>query len=230
MVWMAAFHFSFDLNHFGLIARQDFYGDPLWTRQRVAIVSLFLFCAGLGQALALTAGGRAWPTRVRFGKRFWQRWALIAGCAVLVTIGSWFMFPRSFIYFGVLHGIAVMLVLARLVAPLGAALWWLALVALALPWVAANGVFDNPWLDWTGLHTRRPRTEDHVPLLPWFGVMCLGLAAGRWLVGHQPAWWLGTVRGPARGLAWLGRWSLSFYMLHQPILIGLLFAWTRITA
>jgi len=28
-----------------------------------------------------------------------------------------------------------------------------------------------------------------------------------------------------RGLAVLGRWSLSYYMLHQPVLIGALLVW-----
>jgi uncharacterized membrane protein len=106
IVWMAAYHFAFDLNHFGLLdPRQDFYRDPLWTVQRTCIVSLFLFCAGLGQAVALQAG-QGWP-------RFWRRWAQVAGCAVLVSAGSAVMFPRSWIFFGVLHGIAVMLILVR---------------------------------------------------------------------------------------------------------------------
>ena len=52
MLWMTAFHFCFDLNHFGHI-HQNFYLDPFWTWQRSAIVSLFLLCAGLGQAIAV---------------------------------------------------------------------------------------------------------------------------------------------------------------------------------
>ena len=104
IVWMTAFHFCFDLNHFGWI-RQDFYRDPVWTGQRTAIVSLFLFCAGLGQAVAVVQG-QSWP-------RFWRRWVKIALCALLVTAGSWWMYPRSFIYFGVLHGIAAMLIVVR---------------------------------------------------------------------------------------------------------------------
>src|SRR5664279_4344530 len=90
MVWMTAFHFGFDLNQFGYI-KQDFYRDPLWTWQRTLIVSLFLFCAGLGQAIAV-AQGQSWP-------RFWRRWAQVLGCALLVTAGSWWMYPKSFIYF-----------------------------------------------------------------------------------------------------------------------------------
>ena len=100
------FHFGFDLNHFGLLdPKQNFYVDPFWTQQRMAIVSLFLFTAGLSQAVTLDAG-QAWP-------RFWRRWAQIAGCAVLVSAGSALMFPRSWISFGILHGIAVMLILTR---------------------------------------------------------------------------------------------------------------------
>ena len=55
MVWMTVFHFCFDLSHFGLWP-QNFRADPFWTVQRTAIVSLFLFCAGLGQAMALHQG------------------------------------------------------------------------------------------------------------------------------------------------------------------------------
>lgn len=210
IVWMAAYHFAFDLNHFGWI-RQDFYRDPVWTWQRTAIVSLFLFCAGGGQALAVRGGQGA--------ARFWRRWAQVAGCALLVSAGSWFMFPRSWISFGVLHGMAVMLLLLRLglVRLPNLALLGLAAAALVAPQVGQHAFFDQRWSNWTGLVTHKPITEDYVPVLPWLGVMLLGFVATR----AWPRLWQG--RAP-RPLALLGRWSLSFYMLHQPVLIGLLMA------
>ena len=65
IVWMIGYHFAFDLNHFGLVEpRQNFYADPFWTVQRSCIVSLFLFCAGVGQAVAFEAG-QGW-------RRFWR--------------------------------------------------------------------------------------------------------------------------------------------------------------
>jgi uncharacterized membrane protein len=218
IVWMAAFHFSFDLNHLGMLqVRQNFYADPFWTWQRTAIVSLFLFCAGLGQAVAWRAG-QGWP-------RFWRRWALVAGCAVLVSVGSAFMFPRSWISVGVLHGIALMLVVCRLLAPWRAWLWPLGAVAIALPQFVQNAWFDSRWTNWVGLVTHKPITEDYVPLLPWLGVMLWGLAAGQWLLARRRAVLDGDLPRPLQPLALLGRWSLSFYMLHQPVLIGGLMAW-----
>ena len=221
MVWMTVFHFCFDLSHFRLWP-QDFLADPFWTGQRTAIVSLFLFCAGLGQALALNAG-LGWP-------RFWRRWRRVAGAALLVSAGSYLMFPHSFIYFGVLHGMAAMLVAARLTAGWGRWLWLAGAAAVALPWAAAAllaGGVAEPWfnaraLNWLGLITRKPFTEDYVPVFPWLGVMWWGLATGQWLLVRRRAWLAVALPAPGRWLAVLGRWSLSYYLLHQPVMIGVL--------
>jgi uncharacterized membrane protein len=227
VVWMSIYHFCFDLNHFGYL-KQNFYLDPFWTWQRTAIVSLFLFTAGLGQAIAVHQG-QSW-------QRFWRRWGQVAACAVLVTAGSYWMYPQSFIYFGVLHGMAVMLLIVRLTAGWGGWLWVLGGAAIAMQFIAfyghsiwaGGGFLNEKSFNWLGLISRKPITEDYVPLIPWLGVMWWGMASGTWALRQRPQWFKpapGGDRGPAiRGLAWLGRWSLSYYMLHQPVLIGLLMA------
>jgi uncharacterized membrane protein len=221
MVWMTAFHLSFDLSHYGLWRGQNFYVDPFWTLQRTAIVSLFLFCAGMGQGLA-HGQQLGW-------RRFLSRWWRIVACAALVSAGSWWMFPRSWISFGVLHGMAAMLLLTRGLLPLRPPAWLLgslALVCLALPWCWRDAWFDSRWTNWIGLVTHKPVTEDYVPVLPWFGVMLIGLLAGRWWSQARPGRRFGPVLSslPLRGLALLGRWPLSYYMVHQPVLIGLIMA------
>ncbi|MDO9235624.1 MAG: heparan-alpha-glucosaminide N-acetyltransferase [Aquabacterium sp.] len=232
LVWMAIFHFSFDLSNFRLI-NADFHADPVWTLQRTCILSLFLLCAGAGQALA-TSQGQSWS-------KFWRRWAQIAGCAVLVSIGSAVMFPNSYIYFGVLHGMAVMLILARLSAPLKQALWPLGLLAMCLPQVVGHVFFDAKLTNWIGLVTHKPITEDYVPILPWLGVMWWGLAGMQWWLARQAKNAVSSGRSSDNinvmrvphliklGLARLGRHSLTFYMLHQPLLIGGLTAWMTLT-
>lgn len=215
VLWMAGFHFCFDLALFRF-TQQNFYLDPFWTTQRTLIVSLFLLCAGAGQALA-HAQGLPWP-------RFWRRWAQVAGCALLVSVGSAWMFPHSWISFGVLHGMAVMLILARLTAGWGRWLWPLGLLAVALPWVASHPWFDSRATNWIGLVTHKPVTEDFVPLLPWMGVVWWGVAATQALLAARPVL-SGEIPRALRPLATLGRWSLSFYMVHQPVLIGALMAW-----
>jgi uncharacterized membrane protein len=213
IVWMVGFHFSFDLNHLGwLQPRQDFYHDPFWTLQRTLIVSLFLLCAGLGQALAQQAG-LGWP-------RFWQRWVRVVAGALAVSAGSALMFPDSWISFGVLHGMALMLIAARWAAPLRRGLWPLGALLLLLPLVVQHGFFDSRWTNWVGLVTHKPITEDYVPVLPWLGVMLWGLAAGQWLLARWPALLAGRLPSALAPLALLGRWPLTVYLLHQPLLIG----------
>lgn len=224
VVWMTVFHFSFDLNHLGWI-HQDFYRNPVWTVQRTCILSLFLCCAGWGQSIA-AVNGQTWP-------QFWRRWRQVAGCAVLVSLGSWFMFPNSWIYFGTLHGIAAMLLVTRLTAAWGVWLWPAGAFTLLIWWVAPllhsqyafMSAFNSGALSWVGLAVSKPITEDYVPVFPWMAVMWWGYACGKVWVGRA-----GSAPQVARhpphfahaGLTWLGRSSLSWYMLHQPVMLGIL--------
>ena len=221
IVWMTLFHFCFDLNQFGYL-KQNFYTDPLWTVQRLLIVSLFLFCAGLGQAVAVE-NAQSTP-------RFWRRWQQVAACALLVSAGSYWMYPKSFIYFGVLHGIALMLLIVRFTSSWGRWLWLAGAVAIAIKfiakdvhlyWVGAD-FLNDPAFNWLGFISRKPITEDYVPLLPWLGVMWWGMAFGQWLLTHHRLLLAKALPKAALPLTWLGRWSLTWYMLHQPVLIGVL--------
>ncbi len=232
MVWMTVFHSCYDLNTFGYI-KQDFYTDPIWTWQRTCILSLFLFTAGFSQSVAVSQG-QSW-------KRFWRRWAQIAACAVLVTAGSYWMFPKTFIYFGVLHAMLVMLIIVRVTARWGFVLWVFAGLTLLAGWAASlvllpsalADLLNSRSLNWIGWVSRKPHTEDFVPLIPWLGVMWLGAATGAlamrrgigsaWLSRATPAQRYGRP-GVQKLLSALGRWSLTYYMLHQPVMIGALAA------
>jgi uncharacterized membrane protein len=227
IVWMTLYHLCFDLNYFGWI-KQDFYHDPVWTWQRSAIVSLFLLCAGAGQAAALHQG-QTWH-------RFWRRWAQVAACALLVSAGSYLMYPKTFIYFGVLHGIAVMLIIVRLTAHWGIWLWPLGALAIASKFIAnylilASGealFLDEKMFHWIGWISKLPITEDYVPVFPWLGVMWWGLALAQCLLAQRPAVITDALPPACRWLAWLGTWSLTWYMLHQPLMIGVMTVFKRL--
>ena len=219
IVWMVAFHACYDLNHFGWWQPpQRFLSDPFWTTQRTVIVSLFMVVAGKAQACALQAqvGWRA----------FGRRWLQLLVCAALVSVATWVTFGPRWVSFGVLHAFAVMTVLARLTAS-----WprWLltalAAVAWTLPEWLAFEALNARWAWFLGLGTAKPATEDVAPLFPWMGMVWLGLAWGPAALRLASAWPLWGGQAPlVRGLACVGRWPLTVYMLHQPLLWGLLLA------
>lgn len=214
---MIAYHFCFDLRHFGWLAA-DFEHDAFWLAARAAILSSFLALVGVSLVLADRAG---LPSA-----RFWRRQASVAACAGAVSLGSYLVFPRSFIYFGVLHCIVVTTLLARPLVRHPRSALVLGSAAIAVGNAVSHPAFDHLALSFIGLRTGKPQTEDYVPLLPWTGVALLAVAAGaRWLT-PQSVTRLAALR-PPRLLAALGRHSLAVYMAHQPVLLALLWLVAR---
>ncbi|AMY69971.1 DUF1624 domain-containing protein [Frigidibacter mobilis] len=221
---MAVFHFTFDLQLFGYLPGGTTTSGG-WAIFARAIAGSFLFLAGVSLALAHGRGIR-WRPALR-------RLARIAGAAAAITIATRMAIPDSFIFFGILHSIAFAslagLAFVRLppAVPLLAAL----AVFLAPRWLFLPA-FDAPWLQWTGLGTLLPRTVDFVPVFPWFAPVLLGIAFGNALarrgVWARLAAWPARPSRPLALLAWPGQHSLAVYLVHQPVLIALVWTATQL--
>ena len=224
LVGMAVYHLSWDLAYFHLIPA-DFPVDPPMRLYSHIVAGAFLVLVGISTSLA--------HSRAINWTGFLRRLAIVGGAAVLVTLATRAFAPNEAIYFGILHCIVVSSVLAL---PLARAPPWLALAAagaaLAAPMLFAGRGLDGPSLAWLGFGAQMPTTLDWRPLFPWSGLVFLGVGAAglasRRLHSPPPASSrMSSAAG--RALAWTGRHSLAIYLVHQPILLGVLFAATTLT-
>jgi uncharacterized membrane protein len=215
VIAMIVYHSGWNLTFFHYFPPGTMTGPAgLWSARIIA--STFLALAGF--SLALTHGGGFRPDR------FWRRFAIIALAAGAVNAVSIVAMPGMPIYFGILHCIAAGSLLGILVLRLPAAAIAALGFALIVPAFAGWTIAGLPTAFlFTGLVEDRPNMADFVPLIPFAGVMLLGLAAGKIVAPGiasappDPP----QSRLPARLLARIGRHSLPIYLIHQPVLFGL---------
>ncbi len=217
LVAMAAYHFTWDLAYFGAIAPETPFTPPMRIASHV-IGSAFLGLAGV--SLALAHGGGFRPSH------YAKRQLRIGAAAALVTAASYAVAPQTPIGFGILHCIFVASLLAAPLVARPALALAAGLAIVVLPFVVSTPAFNPPWLVWLGLGTQEPATLDWRPLAPWGGVLILGLALAR-LAPPLPVW--RATAAPMRALALAGRHSLAIYLIHQPVLLGLLYAALTLT-
>jgi uncharacterized membrane protein len=235
---MIVFHSIWDLSHFGYAPANLPWSAPVKIFGH-SIAFAFLFIAGVALVLAHRSYIR-WPA-------FWRRFAIIVAAAALVTAGTYVLFPGAYVFFGILHCIAV----ASLIAvPFLLAPWPVALIGGVFFLVGAeffaSPAFNADWLQWIGLSTSEPLTQDWRPLFPWAGPLLLGIAAGKLplpVYGERadakhpgeglrassreprnPAPNPLPTRGERGWLPFLGQHSLPIYLAHQPALFALLTA------
>lgn len=222
LIGMASFHFGFDLESFGHVALGTMSTGFWWAFARL-VAGSFLFFVGIGLYLA---HGQA----IRW-RSFLKRLAMIVASAALVTVATYFAVGPYFIFFGILHSIALSSLIGLLFLRLPAPLTLLCALAAALaPSYLRSTAFDAPWLLWTGLSVRPIFAMDFEPILPWLAPVLTGIAVAR--IGARAGLWdrLRSPRpGPVlRALAWPGQHSLAIYLIHQPVLIGIVAGLTHL--
>ncbi|MFH6955475.1 heparan-alpha-glucosaminide N-acetyltransferase [Pseudoalteromonas sp. XMcav1-K] len=205
IILMVAFHFVWDLNHFGYVTT-DIPNGIFWKEFRALIVSLFLFSVGASLVYSYQGGISA--------KKLSCRMVKITSAALLVTLSSLFTLPEHWIYFGILHFIAVAtLLLVWLVdkpklSLLLSIFIFGAYLAIEIPWNWPFNYFEY-------YVSKHP--SDLVTLFPWLALPLLGIWAAHFKSFGIPS--ANQYQMPSF-VTLLSRHSLLIYLFHQPLLFS----------
>jgi len=224
ILMMIIYHAAWDLDFWDLVPLQAGVGPWRVFARPTAI--LFIFLVGLSLTLSYTAIRARHPDRPA-ALYYAQRGLRIIGWGMVITIVTRLAVGEAAVLFGILHFIGSSIILSY-------PLLRFRLVNLALGAVtvvaglAINRVtLPLPWLLWIGLPPTNWYTVDYFPLMPWFGVVLLGIFTGNTLytrgVRHFDLPNLSLCL-PVRALSFLGRQSLAIYLIHQPLLLTVLTA------
>ncbi|MEJ8472631.1 heparan-alpha-glucosaminide N-acetyltransferase [Roseibium algae] len=225
VVAMASYHLSWDLSWFGHVGWQV-NQDPTWRIFAGSIAGTFLFLAGVSLALSHRDGIRWRP--------FWKREAVLVAAAAGVSLATYFAFGNTFVRFGILHAIAAssLIALPFLRAP-ALISFAAALFIGSLPLWASHPAFDGQLLLWSGLGEPDFGSVDYVPVAPWTGLTLLGLSITKAFGTDQTlarlaAFGVGRCGRLGNMLVILGKDSLAIYLIHQPLLYGIVWSATAI--
>lgn len=225
IIMMIIFHLMWDLVTYNITPDVVLYAG-FWKYFQRTCANLFLTLVGVSLAVVtIQRMGDDLKSLPPF-RPYLRRGLKIFGCGMLVTLVVWAA-GVGYVHFGVLHLIGFASIAAYpLLRQRG-----LNLILWAIFFIAGYFLLpvhvDFPWLLWLGLPPYNYYPNDYFPVIPYFGVVLLGIFLGNSLYGPEGrrfllpdiSRWL-----PIRGLQWLGRHSLIIYLTHQLALFGILVA------
>lgn len=206
-------HFLFDLNYFlGL---------------KLALPAWYLFLQQYGGIIFVVLSGAC----ATLGTRSFRRGAIVFGCGMLITLVTFGMYRLAFVAsdvvvrFGVLHLLGVCMMLYPVFRRLPTAqLISCGIVLICGGYLITGVIVQARFLFPLGLVYEGFASGDYFPLLPHLGWFLLGVGLGRLLYAEKRTRLPGSFQktGLARALCWCGRSSLFIYLLHQPLVYGIL--------
>lgn len=199
VIWMIIFHTAYDLKMFQYVTWS--FSDGFWYAFPRVIAFTFLFCVGM----SLNYGHRPKINWNALKKRTWK----IGGAALAVSIGTYFIFPSQWIFFGTLHCIFVGSILGALVVNHRKLAWGLLIAILVLQYLLHYDI------RWVSSILQKP-SMDFIPIYPWFWAILLGILSGPYLSRNRML----QQMKPNKFLNFLGQHSLKIYLIHQPVIFG----------
>ena len=228
LLMMVLYHLVYDLDRLGGYGLKSTSG--FWAAFADVTALVFVFLVGLSLSISFSKAGAAPRSGGKLFGKYLRRGMRIFSYGILITLVFWALSFGSVI-FGILHLIGVSTVLAYPLLRLRLPNLFLSLfVIVAGAWVqaedvGASGIF-GVLLAPFGIKPEGLFMPDYRPLLPWFGIVLLGLFFGNVVYKDRRTLAPGAPGRPAYAapVSFLGRHSLFIYLIHQPILIAAL--WT----
>jgi uncharacterized membrane protein len=225
IVMMIAFHVVFDLDYFGAASVLTVHSG-FWFYVARATATTFLLLVGISLTLSYSRALRHQHSEKPLFRKYLTRGLKIFSWGLLITVTTWIFLREGFVIFGILHLIGIAIVLAYPLLPLRSGNLVLGTGFIALGVAVKHVTVGSPWLLWVGLTPTNFYTIDYFPLLPWFGVVLIGVFLGNSLYSNYTRHFnLYDLSHCAviRLFVFLGKHSLFIYLLHQPVLIAVLY-------
>lgn len=225
---MVVYHWFFNLWWMGMSPVNVTVGP--WRIFQTMTAALFLGLVGLGLYIKFNRASGVGAEPGVWWRILRRRVIVLGSWSAFITAVTWWLVPEMPVVFGILHCIALSSVFTVLV--LMAQNWrrWSMLVVslvvatLVSGWWIAQVETTTWWGVWLGLRPPQFASLDYFPLLPWWGVVLTGVLVGRWWYpGGERSWTLPRPRSNIVTLmSTLGQHSLLIYIVHQPLLLSIL--------
>jgi uncharacterized membrane protein len=222
IISMIFLHVLWDLDYFNLVSlNQGIY-------QYNKLVPMLFFIL-MGICLAITFARKQTTSKGTMVAHLVRRGLWIFNLGMVITVVTVIFMPDRPIFFGVLHCIGLSIILSIPFLKFKSLNVVFASMVLFAGFILGFYYVENPTIGQLiiGLHQGdiARYTIDYFPLLPWFGVSLLGIALGNWLYPNGIRRFslpdLSQYK-PMSLFSWLGKHSLLVYLLHQPIIAGVL--------
>jgi uncharacterized membrane protein len=221
---MIVYHLVFDLNYFGLYTTN--LDSPPVLLFLYPISTMFLLLVGISLTVSYSRAHKKLSKR-QLRLKFLKRGTGVFGLGLIITLVTWVYPHNGFIMFGVLHCIGLSILLAYPLIRFRNLPLILGVLCIILGvFLRITVVVDFPWLLWLGFIPSLFFTLDYFPLLPWFGVVLMGIFLGNSLYQNNKRKFSLLDHSEFivnRWLCFLGRHSMIIYLLHQLIIVGLLY-------
>ncbi len=203
---MVLFHIVYDLREFAGININ--YQDPVWFLIGKASALLFIFISGLASGFSRSP--------VRRGLK-----VLLYGMGI--TIATYLAMKDIYVRFGILHFLGVTMILSPIIYSLSSRILWVLAGASALLGFWFKGlVLETSLFLPLGLMYKEFGSMDYYPLFPYISVTFLGVLAYRHLYQRRSKP-LVAFKLDYKPILWLSRNSLLIYLVHQPIILLIIF-------
>lgn len=160
-------------------------------------------------------------------QRCLQRGASLLGWGLIITLTTAIFLREGFVIFGILHLMGIgSVMMYPLLAHKYPSLILGILFILAGNYLSGRR-FTFVWLVWLGMIPEGFSSIDFFPIIPWFGYILIGIFLGGFIVPNKdPKFrWKEYFGTPiVKWVCFLGQRSLLIYLVHQPILLAIIYA------
>ena len=223
IIMMIIFHFLYDTNYFGIyrVNLQESY----LLFFNYSIGTIFLLLVGVSLTLSYSRIENI-LTKKDLRLKFFKRGLKIFCMGLIITIITWYFIGGRFVAFGVLHCIGISIILAYPFLRFRFFNFLVGGFLIILGLILRNLTLNFYWLFWLGLKYPDLHSIDFFPILPWFGVVLIGIFVGNSLYPkYRRAFSLKDLSGSifVRFFCFLGRHSLLIYFLHHIVLLSIVY-------